>query len=70
MGLCMYVHPKHQSHSIGVVKNLSVTCEKTNNISITPILYYLNEYIILIETIDIIKFNKQSYTKLFINGDP
>jgi DNA-directed RNA polymerase II subunit RPB2 len=66
-----YVCPSEtpEGHSIGVVKNLSVTCEITNEISISPILYYLNEYIIQIEDLDIFKFNKNSLTKLFINGD-
>jgi len=66
-----YVCPSEtpEGHSIGVVKNLSVSCEITNEISSSPILYYLNEYIILIETLDIFKFNKNTLTKLFINGD-
>ena len=66
-----YVCPSEtpEGHSIGVVKNLSVTCEITNEISSSPIIYYLNEYIILIETLDIFKFNKNTLTKLFINGD-
>ena len=36
-----YVCPSEtpEGHSIGVVKNLSVTCEITNEISISPILY-------------------------------
>lgn len=66
-----YVCPSEtpEGHSIGVVKNLSVTCEITNEISISPVLHYLNEYITPIESLDIIKFNKQSFNKLFINGD-
>ena len=66
-----YVCPSEtpEGHSIGVVKNLSVTCEITNEISISPILYYLGEYIINIDTINIITFNKILFNKLFINGD-
>ena len=66
-----YVCPSEtpEGHSIGVVKNLSVTCEITNEICSSPILYYLNEYIIPIEKIDIYLFNKQKYNKLFLNGD-
>ena len=66
-----YVCPSEtpEGHSIGVVKNLSVSCEITNEIGISPILYYLNEYINPIENINLIDFNKQSSIKLFINGD-
>jgi len=66
-----YVCPSEtpEGHSIGVVKNFSVTCEITNDISSSPILYYLNEYITQISELDIFKFNKNSLTKLFINGD-
>lgn len=66
-----YVCPSEtpEGHSIGVVKNLSVTCEITNNISIEPILYYLSEHIIDIKEIDILNFDKQLFNKLFINGD-
>ena len=66
-----YICPSEtpEGHSIGVVKNLSVTCEITRDIISSPILYYMNEYIIEITEIDIYEFNKNLYTKLFINGD-
>ena len=66
-----YICPSEtpEGHSIGVVKNLSVTCEITNEIDFSPILYYLNEYITDIHDINIITFNKQSFNKLFINGN-
>ena len=66
-----YVCPSEtpEGHSIGVVKNFSVTCEITNDIPSSPILYYMNEYITLIEELNIYTFNKNSLTKLFINGD-
>ena len=66
-----YICPSEtpEGHSIGVVKNISVTCEITNEIDFSPILYYLNEYITDIQDINIITFNKQSFNKLFINGN-
>jgi len=66
-----YVCPSEtpEGHSIGVVKNLSVSCEITNEVPSSPILYYLIDYIIKVEEIDIFKFNKNEYTRLFINGN-
>ncbi len=66
-----YICPSEtpEGHSIGVVKNLSVTCEITNDIEHIHILLYLKDYIIDIDKIDIFKLNKTKITKLFINGD-
>jgi DNA-directed RNA polymerase II subunit RPB2 len=66
-----YICPSEtpEGHSIGVVKNFSVTCEITKDIDIDPILYYMNDYIIEINKIDIFKHNKNKFIKLFINGD-
>jgi DNA-directed RNA polymerase II subunit RPB2 len=66
-----YICPSEtpEGHSIGVVKNLSVTCEITSDVTSSPILFYLQEYYINLEDVDIYKFNKNEYTKLFINGN-
>jgi len=66
-----YICPSEtpEGHSIGVVKNLSVTCEITNNIEYHHILIYLKDYIIKLDEIDLFKLNKSKITKLFINGD-
>tara|TARA_Y100001970_G_scaffold282643_1_gene395913 strand:- start:2782 stop:6186 length:3405 start_codon:yes stop_codon:yes gene_type:complete len=58
-----------EGQSVGVVKNLSMTCEITSEISDEIILYYLKKYIIDINDIDIFKENKNNYIKIFINGD-
>tara|TARA_B100000900_G_scaffold415953_1_gene448097 strand:- start:3920 stop:7276 length:3357 start_codon:yes stop_codon:yes gene_type:complete len=65
-----YICPSEtpEGQSIGVVKNLSVTCEITSDINPLPILFYLKDYIIEICNIDIYTFNK-NHTKLFLNGD-
>ena len=66
-----YICPSEtpEGHSIGVVKNLSVTCEITNEIEYDHILLYLKDSIIEIDEIDLFKLNKTKITKLFINGD-
>ena len=66
-----YICPSEtpEGHSIGVVKNLSVTCEITSDIISSPILYYLQDYYTVLSDIDIYTFNKNDFTKLFINGD-
>ena len=66
-----YICPSEtpEGHSIGVVKNLSVTCEITSDISSSPIHYYMGDHYISLSEIDIITFNKNEFTKLFINGD-
>jgi DNA-directed RNA polymerase II subunit RPB2 len=55
-----YICPSEtpEGHSIGVVKNLSVTCEITSDVTSSPILFYLQEYYINLEDVDIYKFNK------------
>ncbi len=66
-----YICPSEtpEGQSIGVVKNLSVTCEITNDIESRHILVYLKDYIIEIDQIDIYSLDKTKTTKLFINGD-
>jgi len=66
-----YICPSEtpEGHSIGVVKNLSVTCEITSDITPTPIINYLQDHYIDLSEIDIYSLNKNDHTKLFINGD-
>jgi len=66
-----YICPSEtpEGHSIGVVKNLSVTSEITSDITTSPVIYYLQDYYTDLSEIDIYTFNKNEYTKLFINGD-
>ena len=58
-----------EGQSIGVVKNFSMMCEITNEISMDCYLSYIEHLIINLENIDIYKINKISLTKVFINGD-
>ena len=58
-----------EGQSVGVVKNLAMTCEITSEIPGDIILYYINEYIIDINDINIYKENKNNYIKVFINGN-
>lgn len=66
-----YICPSEtpEGQSVGVVKNLSNSCEITNQISPNIILEYMNKYIININDINIYKLNKTKHVKLFINGD-
>ena len=66
-----YVCPSEtpEGQSVGVVKNLSMTCEITNYSDTSSIRYILNGKIIKLKFIDITDFNKSAYTKIFINGD-
>ena len=65
-----YICPSEtpEGQSIGLVKNLSITCEITNQYSSEPIRYILKNYIIPIKLIDIYTYNKNN-TKIIINGD-
>ena len=58
-----------EGQSVGVVKNLAMTCEITSEIPESLVLYYINEFIIDINEIDIYKENKNNYIKVFINGN-
>ena len=58
-----------EGQSVGVVKNLSMTCEITMYISSDIIKHYINEYILLFDEFDIFQLNKTDLTKIFINGD-
>jgi len=65
-----YVCPTEtpEGQSVGVVKNIAMTCEITNEIPDSFITYYLDENIIDIDDIDIYTENKNDYVKMFLNG--
>ena len=58
-----------EGQSVGIVKNLSMTCEITTLVSSEPIRKLINKFIIRFEYFDIYKDNKNNYIKVFINGD-
>jgi DNA-directed RNA polymerase II subunit RPB2 len=66
-----YVCPSEtpEGQSVGVVKNLALTCEITNYNNTDSILHLINDDIIQLNDINIYDFNKNSHTKLFVNGD-
>ena len=57
-----------EGQSVGVVKNLAMTCEITSEISEDIILFYIDKYIINLDDINIFSENKNDYIKIFING--
>jgi DNA-directed RNA polymerase II subunit RPB2 len=65
-----YICPSEtpEGASVGIVKNLSMICEITNQQSSENIKYILNDIIIKIDDIELFKFNKTKYLKVFING--
>ena len=66
-----YICPSEtpEGQSIGLVKNLSNSCEITHQYSSDPVRHYIDEYIVKIETIDIFTYDKVKNTKVLINGD-
>ena len=66
-----YVCPSEtpEGQAVGVVKNLSMNCEITNNLTSEAVNFYIKEYIITFDQIDIYNFNKISMCKVFINGN-
>ena len=64
-----YVCPTEtpEGQSVGVVKNIALTCEITYDISSDIIIEYINKFIFNNE--EIYSFNKNNYVKIFINGD-
>jgi len=66
-----YVCPSEtpEGQSVGVVKNLSMTCEITNKGNSDIIKRILKGDIITFKQIDDNTFNKTNYTKVFISGD-
>jgi DNA-directed RNA polymerase II subunit RPB2 len=65
-----YVCPTEtpEGASVGVVKNLANTCEITNHSDPAIIIEIIESMIIKFEEIDILSFNKNINTKIFING--
>ena len=57
-----------EGQAVGIVKNISLSCEITNYKTSEPLRYLISDFIIDIENIDIRLFNKTS-TKVIINGD-
>uniref|UniRef100_A0A6C0CXS1 DNA-directed RNA polymerase n=1 Tax=viral metagenome TaxID=1070528 RepID=A0A6C0CXS1_9ZZZZ len=66
-----YICPSEtpEGQAVGLVKNLSMTCEITNYCSSDVIREYIKDIIIKLEDIDIYTYNKQINTKIIINGD-
>ena len=58
-----------EGQSVGVVKNLSMTCEITTYIPSSIIKGYMSEYILHFDDFNIYDLNKTEFNKLFINGD-
>ena len=58
-----------EGQAVGVVKNLSMTCEITLKTNSEPIRRLINNEIIKIKDINIFEFNKNDYIKVFVNGD-
>ena len=66
-----YVCPSEtpEGQSVGIVKNLSMTCEITTQISSEPIRHYITKYVIPFTDFNIYDDNKNKFIKVFINGD-
>ena len=66
-----YVCPTEtpEGQAVGVVKNLAMNCEVSISETSEPVRYYIQDYIIGFENIDIYTFNKLNFVKVFINGD-
>ena len=58
-----------EGQSVGVVKNFSISCEITEDISSNNIYPYISEYILSLDTFDHFTMNKSNHIKLFLNGD-
>ena len=66
-----YICPSEtpEGASVGIVKNLSMTCEITNYSTTEPIKHALKPYITKLKRIDTYEFNKSEYCRVFINGE-
>lgn len=64
--ICPVETPEGQS--VGVVKNLSLMCEITNDISSEFIFKLLDDYINILEDVNLYEYNKNDHIKIFING--
>ena len=58
-----------EGQSVGVVKNLAMTCEITAELPEETIIHYISHHIRDIDTIDIYTENKTDYVKVFMNGN-
>ena len=58
-----------EGQSVGLVKNIAMTCEITKYITSEVVRKYIKDYIVKIEDIDIFEYNKLINTKVLINGD-
>ena len=56
-----------EGQSVGVVKNISMSCEITLQVNSDIIYEHMNKYILNLS--DIFTFNKNDYSKIFVNGD-
>ena len=66
-----YICPSEtpEGQSVGLIKNLAISCEITLQYSSKPIREILKEYIITIDDIDIYKYDKFNNIKVILNGD-
>jgi DNA-directed RNA polymerase II subunit RPB2 len=58
-----------EGQAVGIVKNMAMNCEITNDICSETIRYYFEKHVLSLDMIDVLSFNKLSMVKLFINGD-
>ena len=66
-----YICPSEtpEGHSIGVVKNLSMSCEVTQYVGTDVILSLISNSISRFEEFQVCEINKDDYVKVMINGD-
>ena len=58
-----------EGQAVGIVKNISMSCEISITKTSETTRYYIKKYVIPFSDIDIFNFNKLDYIKVFINGD-
>ena len=58
-----------EGQAVGIVKNLSMTCKVSITETSSTSRFYIKDYIIPFKGIDVFRFNKLEYVKVFINGD-
>jgi len=65
-----YVCPSEtpEGQAVGIVKNLALSCEISNNTSSQPLRFLIDEFIIPLDSVNIYTFNKNG-CKVLINGD-
>ena len=66
-----YICPSEtpEGQSVGIVKNLAMTCEITTKVSSKPIRELIKQYILGFKDFNIYKMNKNDFIKVFINGE-